>query len=209
MDEDLDINQLKFLKCLGKPFKSAFGILTLKSGVIILSIIDIIISVFSLLYLSSSLHILQPHKMIHLSEGIRLLMSFMKVLNIPFTLIGLKGIIELDKKLLSLYCKFEIFEVCAQAALDVLSLEVTIFRHGSFHIRLFMAKLIIFLFFNVFSFVSTKIIWSSCVMIENGSIEMVLYGEDAVKLMRESQVGRNKMIEPGMEIKIDRYEDLE
>ena len=207
MDEDLDVSQLTFLYCLGRPYKSAFGILTLKSGVVMLSIIDIIISTFSLLYLSSSLHVLRPHKMIHLAEGIHLLMSLIQVLSIPFTLMGLKGIIELDKKLLSLYCKFEIFEIFVQAALDVLSLEVTIFRHGSFHLRLFMAKLIILFFFNVFSFVSTKIIWSTCVMIENGSTEVVLYGEDAVKLMRESKMGRMEMqiIEPGMEIKIDRF----
>ena len=207
MDENLDVCQLTFLYCLGRPYKSAFGILTLKSGVVMLTIIDIIISTFSLLYLSSSLHILRPHKMIHLAEGIHLLMSLIQVLSIPFTLMGLKGIIELDKKLLSLYCKFEIFEICVQAALDVLSLEVTIFRHGSFHLRLFMAKLIILFFFNVFSFVSTKIIWSTCVMIENGSTEVVLYGEDAVKLMRESKMGRMEMqiIEPGMEIKIDRF----
>lgn len=209
MDENLDLNQKKFLNCLGKPYKSAFEILTLKSGVILLSIVDIIIAVFAIFYISSNLHTLRPHNRIHINESIRLLMGFLNVLNIPFALIGLKGIIEFDKKLLSLYCKFEIFELFAEAFLDILSLEVTVFRHGNFHSRLFMAKLIIFLFLNVFSFVSTKIIWSTCVLIENGSTELVLYGEDAVKFLRKSELraGQMQIIESGMEIKVDGFEN--
>jgi hypothetical protein len=211
MEESEDPNNKRFLKYLGGPYKSAFQVLTLRSGVILLTIIDLVIAIFGTFYLFSNLHAFVPHKRFHFNEKIRLGLCILNVLNVPFALIGLKGILNLDKRLVLFYYKFEICELYLEALLDIFSLEVTVLRHGHFRMRLFLYKLVIFLFFNIISFIATKVTWSAYVFIESGYLDLVLYGEDAVKLIKTQEVylAGPRHISAGMEIKVGSIEEEE
>ena len=172
----------KFLYVFGSPYKSFCKCLSLRSGVLALTIIDLIIGTFNSLlgvWVLFSFVFAGGYK--QPMAYLLLISSGINVLGIPMAIIGISGITKLSERNLMLYYKFEVFEMFAEGFLNIIEAEISdmhIYRgHAHFHNTFFnilVTGLIILL-----SGIATKVIWSAYIRIKYEETLLVVHGEGA------------------------------
>jgi hypothetical protein len=192
----------KFLYVFGAPYKNFCKCFSLRSGVLLLAIIDLIIGTFnSLIGVWVLLSLFFGGGYRHLLAYLMLISSGVNVMGIPMAIIGISGITRLSSRHLELYYKFEVFEMFFEGFLNIIEAELTD-NHLAYHTHfdtwnLFFTFLIIFL-----SGFATKVVWSAYIRIKYEETLMVVHGEGVFREMTgtASALVQPKVICPGREI---------
>ena len=129
MDFQNQVENEKFLKVCGSPYKSmCCSLITLRSGVIIIGIIDIIIGILYFIDLIQFVTILITHGVFYIFSFLSLGIACVKIISIPFALIGIRGINRITPADISLYSKFKIVEMFVLMLLT-LSKGIELYRY--------------------------------------------------------------------------------
>lgn len=172
----------KFVRVFGSPFKSFCGIISLKYGVIIIAGFDLMYGVLGFVQVISSIVTVfssDDHKVI---VFLHCCYNLLLTIGIPFALAGIKGMNSNSIQEISKYSEFRIVEMFITFGLSAANIAtrsiLKIFRKG-------VAELILLnVILTLFVVLTTKVIWSADVRLKHNETVLVMYGEDAVKLMR-------------------------
>jgi hypothetical protein len=202
MDFQTHVENERFLLLFGPPYKSVCNYMTLKTGVIFLSICDLMIGVMNLiLFIFSVIPFLNqgyrnPFYYLELFDYI------INIAGIMFAFIGLRGMAKLNIDGIELYYKFEVFELFFEGLLRLIKVyyyQSTINVHGNI-----LFEVLIELFFIFISAMVTKVIWSTLIRLKNNEAILVMHGEAVLHLMEQqaANLANPKVITPNMPIYI-------
>lgn len=188
----------KFMMIFGSPFKSCGILMTLKSGVILMCISDLIIGVINFIFFIIAMIEFFNWGYYYSFFYFTLLLALINVANIPFAFIGLRGITKLNIQDLELYYKFEIVELVLEFVFKTIE-TVIISRYDDHGL---IPQLIKVFFIAFLSGIMTKVVWSALVRLRYNETVLVMHGEGALVLMQQQAVNlaNPKVISPGMPI---------
>jgi hypothetical protein len=197
MDFQTQVESEKFLGILGPPYKSLCNLMTLKNGVILLGILDLIVGVFNLIVFIGAVIRFFSWSYRYAYFYFELLSYMVNIAGIVFAFIGIRGITKLNIDDLELYYKFEVFELGIESILGIVE---AVFR-GIYYNSVF-GEVLIQLIIIMLSAMVTKVVWSALIRLKNNETVLVMHGEAVLHLMQQQAVNlaNPKVITPGMPI---------
>jgi hypothetical protein len=198
MDIQSEVENEKFLTVFGSPYKSMCNLFTLKSGVIVIGIFDVIIGVINFIALVMEI-IFLTHSLNYIPLYPQILISLTEVISLVFGLIGIRGMTRINLDDITLYRKFKVIELFVLLTLDI----IKTISEGLL-IEDYNLPLIIFfnIVFRVICGAIVKVVWSADVRLKYNETVLVMHGEEALKLMKQQAINlaNPKVITPGMPI---------
>lgn len=167
-----------FMKYLGGPYKSFLRCMTLKNGVIVVGVLDIIVGVlrfFEFFMILSEIF----HAEFDAWAALALLLDIVSITVAVMAIPAVNGILKNSYLPLSIYAKIKKFELVFNVAWNFI---VQVFLEGTDGvIGLFIVLFILFLI----NFYLAKIVWSADIRLKYNETILVLHGEEVVKLMNQ------------------------
>ncbi|OMJ87065.1 hypothetical protein SteCoe_11308 [Stentor coeruleus] len=201
MDIQDALENEKFLIVFGSPMKTICNKLSLRSGVLIISSLDIMISVFSFILIITCFATgfygfgFLPLIII---QAILLINNFISGF---FGFIGLQACLKLNPSFMHTYSRYKIIELFTLGVLKMFILVVytAIFigvRNPAFHVISFLCFSAI-----IASGMLAKIVWSAEKRMANNQLELFRSGEERnISESQMSELSKNKVYVPGMSI---------
>lgn len=199
MDFQSDVEKKNFLGIFGAPYKGLCNLMTLKSGVILIGTFDISFSIYFAYSMSLNLG-----RVRHEGEWEFMLIVFrilMSSIAFFFGFIGINGMKSINTAQIKLYSRFKIFEFITLLLCDF-ALSIIIFNFDIYHLHHDLFFFVFFFIFKVIAGVFAKTVWSANIRIEYNEKNLVLYGEDASKIIQQQslELSHSRNIKPGMPV---------
>jgi len=167
-----------FMKYLGGPYKSFLRCMTLKNGVIVIGVLDIIVGVlrfFEFFIILSEIF----HAELDAWVALALLQDIASITVGVMAIPAVNGILKNSYLPLSIYAKIKKFQLVFDVAWNFI---FQIFIDGTDGlIGLFILLFII----SLIEFYIVKIVWSADIRLKYNETILVLHGEEVVKLMNQ------------------------
>lgn len=197
MDIQSEVEGERFLSVLCTPFKSMCKLITLKSGVIIIAIADIIIGILNFIEAVMYLIWMLNGGWAYFYLYLHLTMLFTRVSAVPFAFFGIRGMTKITPDDVSIYSKFKIYEYFILTfCITVEAIYIGMGNGNAFVAGLFaFAIRLLFVLFVV-------VVWSADIRLRYNETVLVMHGEGALKLMQQqaANLATPKVITPGMPI---------
>ncbi|OMJ73522.1 hypothetical protein SteCoe_27783 [Stentor coeruleus] len=208
MDLQDTIERKKFLLIFGAPYKSFLGILTLKSAIISIAILDILIGVY---YISDL--IIDFFRMIYGGYMYSLVYlitteSLLGGTALGFAIIGFRGCNRLSPEDISVYSKYKHFELFVQTIVKIL-VYISVFKYQSYYYASYYSPYIpksSVLFFiiigRIIQFILVKVIWSAEIRMKNNQMLLFQHGEKTAEIIQTQarNLANPKIITPATNI---------
>lgn len=189
MDIRSSVENEKYLFCFGSPFKSVCKVLSLKSGILIIAIFDIIFGVYYFINLMIELWQVFPWG---LTNILILAMLLQRSLGIAAIFFAIQHIRALSNDF-AVYSNFKTFELVAQSFLKfilIFSLAKYLFQiYGAY----FLLYFVIMIIERLLAILFAKIVWSAKIRVIYNENALVLHGEESA---RKIQVQSNNLVAP-------------
>ncbi|OMJ69554.1 hypothetical protein SteCoe_32696 [Stentor coeruleus] len=184
MDIENEVEKHEFLYYFGPPYKTMCNFMTLKTGVILIAITDIILSLYGLIEMIGFIFTLTSDDKIVATIYFYSMLALLDIIALPLALIGLKGINKLSQKEISIYSQFKIIEFFIIAFLKFLLIK---FDEDTETISIIWECLFI-IFQRLIAFFLVKIVWSADIRLKHNETILVIHGEEALKLMQQQAI---------------------
>ena len=200
MDIQNQVENEKFLMVFGSPFKSMCSLITLKSGIIIIGVLDIIMGILNFIGVIGLVILMINYRVDYILSPIDLSLGCVGVIPVPFALIGIRGINRISPGDISLYSKFKIVEMFV---LIILTLVETIAKCLVEREDL-VISLVFWMIIRIIAGCLVKVVWSTDIRLKYNDTVLVMHGEAALKLMQQqsANLANPQVITPGMPIYI-------
>ena len=197
MDIQSEVENERFLILFGAPYKSMCKLVTLKSGVIIIAIYDLIVGVLAFIEAIMYLIAFFRYGWMNFFYFMHLSMLSIRIVAIPFAMIGIRGMTKIVPDDISKYSRFKIFELIALTVFYTME-NVYIYMDTSDLVLIVILVLAIQVLAGGF----VKVVWSADTRMKYNETILVMHGEDALRLMQTqaANLAMPKVITPGMPI---------
>jgi hypothetical protein len=175
--EQVDVENEKFLKVLGSPFKSFCMVFSLKIGVVYIAIFDVLIGIINLLAGSHYLWKIFIWEEESVALSLKVLQCLTTLTAIPFALVGCRGIIQSYPPDLKKYSNFKKIEFFIMTFLSL----VRIIIHEIHNMILTFKNFMTFINELLGPFVlllMVKTVWSAYIRLKCGQDLLVNQGEE-------------------------------
>ena len=184
--ERSDVENQKYLKVFGGPFRSFCLLFSLKIGVIYIAIFDILVGITSLILGLDYLLKVFTLEDENLSLIIKFCQSLTTIIGIPFAILGLRGIIQVNPSDLYKYSKFKTVEFFIMLFLSVTRIII----HELHQMTRTLNNFLTFIneLFGPFAlFLMVKTVWSAYVRVKSGQNLLVNQGEELTPISIPSE----------------------
>jgi hypothetical protein len=196
MDNSHNVEQERFLKYLGKPFKSFCMIFSLRFGVTFIAAFDILIGIIS--FIAGLIHFIELFVW-----DIGLVSIYIKFINclatlvaVPFAVLGIKGIYSSELKNVRVYSNYKIFEFFLIAGILIIKLMYDERKEEFESIINFLAFLLLILE-RLILLMLVKVVWSAYIRLKYSQILLVNQGEEPSSVQQDSEES-NHIISPSV-----------
>ncbi|OMJ65389.1 hypothetical protein SteCoe_38315 [Stentor coeruleus] len=196
MDIQSEVENERFLIVCGGPYKGVCRLLTLKAGVVILAIADIVSGVAAFIIMAITLVQISVGNYFDFQALMFIFRLLIDVIAMPFAIIGLRGMNKISPGDISIYSKYKIIELFLIGLVGIIRI---ISESADEEIIIGITFLIIG---RIIAAMIIKVIWSADIRLKYNETVLVMHGEDALKLMQQQAVNLAdpKVITPGMPI---------
>ncbi|OMJ69553.1 hypothetical protein SteCoe_32695 [Stentor coeruleus] len=183
MEERSEADKLKFLYILGGPYKSLCKILTLKSGVLLISVIDIIFGIVCFIYSIKKAVEIITESSNSLNLYVRLFRLIVHVFAIPFSIFAIRGCYKLDFKDITKYADFKIVEFFLLTFSSVM-IDIST-ENNDKNTEMGFMNLMFMIFLRLVLIFVIKVVWSAKVRLRYNEFMLFVHGEEALKFMQQ------------------------
>ncbi|OMJ87064.1 hypothetical protein SteCoe_11307 [Stentor coeruleus] len=208
MDLQDSIERKKFLFICGAPYKGFLGMLTLKSAVMCIAILDIIIAIYYISDLIIDCFRIAYGGYKHPFVYAMTIESLLGVIASGFAIIGIRGCNRLSPEDISVYSKFKHFEFFLQTTVKIF-IYVVIFKYYFYfrviHYSSFIpANLVLpfIIFARTILLILVKVIWSAEIRMKNNQMLLFQHGETISQIIQTQarNLANPKVITPDKSI---------
>lgn len=208
MDLQDSIERKKFLLICGAPYKGFLRILTLKSAVMSVAILDIIIAIYYISDLIIDFFRIAYGGYMYPFVYAMTIESLLGVMASGFAIIGIRGCNRLSPEDISVYSKFKHFEFFVQTAVKIFIFFVVLKYYTYFYpyyYSPFIPQVLIpffIIFWRIFQLILVKVIWSAEVRMKNNQMLLVQHGETTAQIIQAQarNLANPKVISPSINI---------
>lgn len=195
MEFQSDVENQKFMKYFGSPYKSFCNLMTLRSGVVFMCICNIISSVFNLISMIILIFVSVNFNYTYFSFAP--ILFYVDLMNIIGSFIGLEAILKFKVKDLQSFYNFKSFEFIIRTTFETIVRVIQDFDSRDFVFEMILHFMHIF----ILGF-TLKVIWSTIIRLKYNQTVLVAHGEDTLRLMQQQAINlaNPKVITPGMAI---------
>lgn len=183
MGERSEADRFKFFYILGGPYKSLCKILTLKSGVLLISVIDIIFGVVCFVYTIVRIVEVISQSSKSFDFYLRLFRLIVRVFAIPYSIYAVRGCYRMDFKDIDKYADFKVVEFFL---LTFTSIMIDVFaENNDKNSELSLMSLALMIFLRVLLIFVIKVVWSAKVRLRCNEFMLFAHGEEALRFMQQ------------------------
>ena len=184
MDLQSDSEKKKFLCFFGPAYRSFCMITTLKNGVILIALFDILTGILRLIDTISNMIIYSKAYDFSVRFYFQSFNSLWLTLSLPFAIDGIKKISSPTLRDVSLYKNFKIFELFLIIVYNTTFIITDSLIEGKQDSVL--AIIGAYLLFYIIVGAIAKTVWSADIRLKNNDINIVLYGESGAKIEKKT-----------------------
>ena len=157
------------------------SLITLKSGVIIIGIWDIVIGIMNFIGMIGWSNLMIKYLAFNVATCLALGIACAKTMSIPFAFIGIRGIRRIIPGDVSYYSKFKIFEMFVLIIATLVEAIANDYKWREY----LMFYLVYWIIRWIFAGCLVKVVWSADVRLKYNETALVMYGKEALKIMQQ------------------------
>lgn len=199
MDIQSGIENEKFLYLCGSPYKSMCKILTLKSGVLIIGILDVIIGIYYIIILALELPSILLYIFVYPIVLTLILQRGLGVVAMWYAIKGIRATSKLATNDFKVYSNFKTFELIAQGFLKLVIIFIISRYSTGFNSNLYFFLTCLGIE-RLIALVLAKVVWSANMRVRYNEIVLVQHGEEVARCieMQSNSLANPQVIVPGI-----------
>jgi hypothetical protein len=199
MDIRSEVENEKFLRVCGRPYKGVCNCLTLRSGVITVAVLDMILAVINFIGLTLLINDFYLYR-VYLAYYTRVFTALANLVTLPFAFLGMMGMTRIKPENVAIYSRYKIVEFFVISFLVYLQG----IADNPQDTALVFISIIISSASRLVAALIVKIVWSADIRLRYNETMLVVHGEEALKLMQQQAINLAdpRVITPGSQIYI-------